>query len=138
SAVTDASKLKEALNLISVSASIGEGIEPINLALLGDEISIWCNGESSEGSTVVPAKISANTPDAGFLYNVFALLKLFQVVGGKVKLEINANGIMLIKTRTEVYLQSPMSPRIKTEKPAKEKKEKVRAKGAEGVNKKAA
>jgi len=138
SAVTDVAKLKEALNLISVSASISGGAEPINLALLGGEIVIWCNSKFSEASTAIPAKISVETPSTGFYYNVFALLKLFQVVTGKVKLEINAKGIMLIKTRTEVYLQSPTNPKSNIEKPVKEKKETARAKGAEDVKKEAA
>jgi len=137
-AVADVGKIKEALNLLSVSASMGNAHEPISLALMGGEIVIRCNSEYSEASTVVPAKVSADTPDAGFLYNVFALLKLFQVLSGNVKLEINASGVMLVKTRTEIYLQSPVSANAKKAMPVKEKKETERAKGAEGMKNEAA
>lgn len=62
-------------------------MEPINLALLGGEIVIWCNNKLTEANTAIPAKIALDTPKAGFYYNVFALLKLFQAVSGKVKLD---------------------------------------------------
>ena len=98
----------------------GNEKEPINLALIDGEISLWCDGGYSDGRTSIPAKISKNTPDAGFLYDVAALMKLFQAVGGKIKLEIDAQGYMLVKTLSEVYLQLPMRSKIKKEKPAKQ------------------
>jgi len=140
-ALTDAGKMKEALNLVSVSALSGTTKIPINLVLSGNEIILRCNSDNSEASSGIPAKISENTLDKGFFYDVSALIKLFQVVGGRVKLEIDAKGNMLIKTRTEVYFQIPMNPKAKKKKPVKpveETKEPKSAKGAKDVKKKAA
>jgi hypothetical protein len=39
---------------------------------------------------------------------VSALLKLFGILSGKVKLEMDARGFMMVKTRSEVYLQGPV------------------------------
>jgi hypothetical protein len=77
--------------------------------------------------------VPQGTPDTGFYYDVSALLKLFQIINGKVKLEIDAKGFMFVKTRSEVYLQLPIRAPIKKEKPVKEPKEQKRAKGAEDV-----
>jgi len=136
-AVANASDIKEALDLIAISALAGSTKKPINLILTSDEIILKCNNDTSESSTVVPAIISQGTAKAGFFYDVSALIKLFQVVAGKVRIEIDAKGFMLIKTRSEVYLQAPMHPPKKKKSPvkaaAKSTKEVESAKGAEGV-----
>lgn len=68
--------------------------------------------------TVVPANISKNTPDDGFYYEINSLMKLLQVIEGRIKLEIDAKGFMLIKTRNEVYLQLPRRVPVKKAKNA--------------------
>ena len=151
SAVADVSEMKEGLNLISIGALAKNIRVPINLVFSKGEIILRCNSDYSDAATVLPAKISQDTPDTGFFYDVSALLKLFQVVSGKVKLEIDAKGFMLIKTRSEVYLQGPVRPSAKTEKPVKQTanksspqseqghdKEQNRAKGAKDVKEVAA
>ena len=134
-AVANADKVKEALNLISVSALADATKKPINLVLSGSELIVQCDNDYSEASMTVPAKISQDTPDNGFSYDVSALLKLFQVISGKVKIEIDTRGFLLVKTRNEVYLQAPVRTSAKKGKetePAPIKKPR-RAKGAEGV-----
>ena len=122
-AVADVSKLKEALDLISVSALTGDTKEPINLVLSDDEIILKCNSAYTESITSINANVSQSTPDTGFFYDVTALIKLFQIVVGKVKLEIDTKGFMLIKTRSEVYFQAPMRPPVKRAKSAKDTKD---------------
>ena len=141
SAVTEAGKMKEALGLISVGALAGKTHAPINLAMLGNEIALSCKTDLNEGSAIVPANVSRETPESGFFYDVTALLKLFNVLSGKVKLELDAKGFIMIKTRNEVYLQSPIPPNAVNvinelnAKYAKPTKDKESAKGAEGVKK---
>lgn len=132
SAVVDVSKMKEALGLISVGALLGDKRVPINMLFSGGEIIMRCNSDFSEGSSSVPASISKDTPGTGFFYDVSALLKLFQVLGGRVKIELDPKGFMMIKTKNEVYCQGPVHPPKKQENPAKEEK---RAKGAKDVKK---
>jgi DNA polymerase-3 subunit beta len=119
-AVADVSQMKEALDLISVSALAGRTKEPINLVLSGNEIILKCSSDYAESITTVNANISQDTPDTGFFYDISALMKLFQVVKGKVKLEFDAKGFVLIKTRSEAYFQAPMRPPFKKAKPVKD------------------
>jgi len=134
-AIVDVAKMKEALSLISVVALSGATIKPINLVMSNNEIILQCDDDLSAISSVVSAKVSKNTPDTGFYYDVSALMKLFNVVSGKVRLEIDAKGIILIKTRSEAYFQAPVRPPEKKEKePApKQDKGKERAKGTKNV-----
>jgi DNA polymerase III sliding clamp (beta) subunit (PCNA family) len=135
-ALTEAAKMKDALSFLTVAASIGDMPEPLNIVLARGEIRLRFNNDYSEADSVVPAKVPKETPDSGFLYDISALAKLFQVVSGNVKMEVDANGFMLIKTRSEVYFQSPVRAVAKKSKPlklAKEPKEKSRAKGAKDM-----
>jgi len=123
-AVVNSDKLKEALSLISVAALSGEKKEPINLVMAGGEIVVSCNSSFSEAGIGVAAKVTRSTPDTGFYYDVSALLKLFQVIGGNVKIEINTEGYMLVKTPREIYFQLPVRAPAKNAKPAKQDKDK--------------
>ena len=147
SAVADVGKMKEALNIISIGALASETRVPTNLVLSNGEIVLRCNGDKSEAATALPANITHETPETGFFYDASALLKLFQVVGGKVKLDIDARGFMLVKTRNEAYFQSPVRPPV-TKEPNTDKsgsqseqghnKQQKRAKGAKNVKKEVA
>jgi len=143
-AIADSGKLKEAFALLSIGAVAGGKNIPINLVMARGEITMTCNHEYSQAGTSISAKIITDTPDGGFYYDVTALLKLFNIVSGRVKIEIDAKGYMLVKTNTEVYLQMPVRPPAKTKKQDKKKggsqseqgdknKEPKRAKGAEAV-----
>lgn len=138
-ALVEAVKIKESLKLLSVAAAIGDTPMPLNLSFSRGEIILRFNNDYSEADSVIPGKVPKETPDSGFYYDISALEKLFQVVGGNVKMEIDANGYMLIKTRSEIYFQSPVSHAVikarsvKQIKSVKEPKEKSRAKGAKSM-----
>jgi len=131
SAIVECEKMKEALGLILVSASVGNMREPVNLVMSGKEITLSCNSDYTNAQAVVPAKVLTETPNTGFFYNVSALLKLFQVVNGKIKMEINEKGFIFLKTSSEVYLQSPVQAPIRKSEHLTTKSK--RAKGAEDV-----
>jgi len=130
-AIVDVGKMKEALGIVAVSALAGNVRVPVNMLFSNGEIIMRCNGDYSVGSSTVPATISKDTPETGFFYDVSALLKPFQVVVGRVKIELDSKGYMIIKTRSEVYCQGPVRPPVKQEKPSKDDK---RAKGAKDMN----
>jgi len=94
-ALTEAAKMKESLKLICVAAAIGDTPMPLNLALARGEIILRFSNDYSEADAVIPVKVPKETPDSGFYYDVSALEKLFNVVGGNVKIEINTNGCRL-------------------------------------------
>jgi DNA polymerase III sliding clamp (beta) subunit (PCNA family) len=104
SAVTDASQMKEAIGIVTAGAV---GQEPVNIVLSNGQILLRRNGDYSEAQTTIPSVISMDSPDDGFFYDGSNLVKLFQVLEGKGKIEIDAKGYMLVKTRNEVYLQVP-------------------------------
>lgn len=132
-AVVDVGEMKEALNLISITALAGSGRKPVNLVLSDGEIIMRCKNDHSEGKSCAPASVSKKTPDEGFLYDVFALIKLFQVVSGRVKLEIDDRGFMSVKTRNEAYFQSSVRPQAENGEPAEETEKQKRAKGTNDV-----
>ena len=118
-AAADSSKLKEALELLSVAAEN----EPVNLALTGGNVILRRGGDYSEAQSVIAASVSKATPDAGFWYSIENLRKLFQVITGRVRLELDAKGIMLVKTKSEVYMELPRrEPVAKAEKADEEAK----------------
>jgi len=130
-AIADARQIKDTLNLISVTAQAGGINEPVNLVLSDDEISIRCDSDYSNASSAVPANVSKETPETGFYYDGSALIKLFQVVRGKIKIELDARGFMLVKTKNEAYFQAPVRETAK--KGNAKAKEPKRAKGAKDV-----
>jgi len=113
SAVTSAGEMLKCLELIQ----IGAGSQPVNLVLTKDAVKLNCDGENAAVQAAATAVVSKNTPSAGFYYNTDKLCKLFQVVTGRVKIELDAKGMMLIKSRSEVYFQVPQRP-VAKKKPA--------------------
>jgi len=103
SAVTDARQMKDALDIMAVGT---DGIETVNLALCAGLIVLRRDNAYSEAHSTVPATIAKDTPTKGFFYDLGKLAKLFQIVEGRIKIEMDANGIMLVKTRNEVYFQT--------------------------------
>ena len=101
SVVTDAYEMRKALDLIKV----GSSGKPVSLIMMDDCILLQCKGESGEVHSIVAAKTSTEIPAASFYYDTAKLYKLFQVVEGKVKIEFDMRGMLLVKTRNEVYLQ---------------------------------
>lgn len=109
SAVISAEEILKCLELIRISA----GSQPVNLVLSKDAILLKCDGEHGDVQTEAAAIVSKGTPSAGFYYNVDKLCKLFQVVSGRVKLELDVKGLLLIKSRSEVYFQVPQRAKMK-------------------------
>jgi len=130
-AVTDVFRMREALDIISVSTSAGGKKEPINIAFGDGEIIVRCTGDHITSSTSLAANVTAQTESAGFFYDGSALLKLFQIVKGRMKISLDSKGFMMIKTRNEVYCQGPVRPRAKKDKLSEAQQ---CAKGAQKVN----
>lgn len=97
-ALVDAAKMKEALNTVSVAELVDNTRMPVNIVLRDKEIFIHCDNDYSEADSVVSANVTKITPADGFYYDGSALLKLFQILSGKVKIEIDAGGFMFVKT----------------------------------------
>ena len=113
-AVTESKELKEALRLMSID---NDGT-PVNLTMSNGQIHLNRNGDSDEANTTIIAAVSADTPESGFYYNVENLSKLFQVVSGRIRLEIDARGMMVVKTASEFYVQTPQRPPMKNKEAA--------------------
>ena len=90
----------------------------MNLILSNGQINLACNGERGAVHYSVTANVSVKTPGTGFYYSTAKLNKLFQIIDGKVKLELDSRGMLLLKTKNEVYLQAPMAKPVVKEKPA--------------------
>ena len=102
-ATTDAYRIKEAIELMI----IGENTEPLNIVLSNGHVNLRRNGSYSDVKSYVPANISKDTPDTGFYYNADNLYRLFKILEGKIRMEFDARGVMLVKTKNEVYFQMP-------------------------------
>ena len=107
-AVADSKEIKEALYLMTLD----KDAVPVNLTLSGGQI--YLRRESKDGKAVisVSANIPVDTPESGFYYNADSLYKLLQVIGGRVRLEINGKGMMMVKSVNEVYVQMPQRPPV--------------------------
>jgi hypothetical protein len=103
SAVTYADKLKNALDIMVT----GAGDVPINISLSDGQIIFRRNTDYSEAQTAIPAVISKDIPEEGFCYDIGCLVKLFQLLDGKIRMEFDAKGVLLVKTKNEVYFQLP-------------------------------
>jgi len=121
SAVTNADEMRSALDVVAVGADC----EPVNLILSAGQIILRRNTDYSEAQTIIPANVSKDTPKDGFFYEISSLMKLLNVINGRAKLEIDAKGFMIIKTKNEVYLQLPM--RVSAKKAEKADKAKQAA-----------
>jgi DNA polymerase III sliding clamp (beta) subunit (PCNA family) len=132
-AVAESGELREALKFASIGAKAGTHPRPVNLVLADGEIILRRDSEFSESTTAISANVSAATPDAGFHYNVFNLLKLFQVIHGRVKLMIDEKGFLMIKTRNEVYCQVAVRAPSKTAEKSKSSKKAKAAKVTESA-----
>jgi DNA polymerase-3 subunit beta len=109
-AIADAEAIRKAL----VAISVGANNEPANLVLSDQKIILRRLGEYSEAVSCIPASISNPTPEEGFYFNIHHLCSLFQVVNGRIRLELDAKGMICVKSRNEVYVQTPQrAPAVK-------------------------
>ncbi len=102
-AVAEAKLIRDALGTLMVGANT----EPVNIVFTKANISLRRGNDYSEAKSAVPANITTATPKAGFYYNIRHLHKLFQIMEGKVRLELDEKGMMMVKSRHEVYVQTP-------------------------------
>jgi hypothetical protein len=131
-AIADASKMREALGIVSISALESGSKSPVNLTLSDGEITLQCRGKYSTSATSLPAKVTTQTPESGFFYEASALLELFKLLKGRFKLEIDKVGFMCITTQSEAYCQSAMrAPRYEKAAQPEEQKKTTGAKGAD-------
>ena len=111
SATVDVKRFRDALDTMAA----GAGTSPVKLSFADNIIQMTRNGEFGASASNVPAIVKESTPDTGFHYNLSWLLKALSVFEDKIKVDIDANGFLVIKTVNEVYLQLPIY------KPAEEK-----------------
>jgi hypothetical protein len=94
--------LKEALETVTA----GMDSQPVQLVLKDNEIHLRCSSKDENARISVPATVPTETPKEGFYYNIGNLsIELFDVVKGKIRVELDAKGTMIVKTANEVYLQ---------------------------------
>ena len=107
-AVANANEIREALNIIAVGAMSEGSNGVIKLSLTDGQITLRSVGDVCKGRSALPATTSKSIPNSSFFYQISPLLKFFHSVQGRVRLEIDTKGIILIKAHNEVYLQVAM------------------------------
>ncbi len=112
SAIVQVSALQNSLELMN----IGAGTQPVQLILVEGGIQLFCEGDVGISKDFISASVTTPTPETGFYYNIDKLLKALRVLEFKVKIEIDAKGMLLLKSRSEVYFQVPQRPKLKAVK----------------------
>ena len=103
-ATVNAIQMREALSL--VQAGITEAL-PINIVLLHGSIRFMTESANHCITHEIDAEVAEPTPPDGFYYKSDGLDKLLSVLHGRIKIEMDAQGMMLIKTQNEVCFQIP-------------------------------
>jgi len=116
-AIVDARMMREAIELVQT----GMDNTPIGIALGQDTIRFVSETATNRAYHEIEAMVTAPTPEDGFYYNAAGLLKLFSTLVGNVKIEMDAKGMLLVKTQKEVYFQLPQRKPVieRTVKPKK-------------------
>jgi DNA polymerase-3 subunit beta len=100
----DAEELKQAISAVSVVAEKNARIE-----LAFGEHEIVLKAETAYGRSAAPVRgLVLNAPAAPFYYNYKKLLEYLSLAKGKITLEFDRNGILVIRPGSTRYLQSPM------------------------------
>jgi len=102
-AIADAGLMYEAIDLVQT----GMDNMPIGIALGQNTIRFVSETATNRAYHEIEAAVTAPTPEDGFYYNAAGLLKLFSTLTGNVKIEMDAKGMLLVKTQKEVYFQLP-------------------------------
>ena len=106
----NAGELRDALETV---AALAESNARIELAFGEHEIVL--SAESAYGRSSVPVKaLVLNAPGAPFYYNHKKLLEYLSLAKDKITLEFDKAGILVIRSNSTRYLQSPMRPPVKT------------------------
>lgn len=120
-AVVEAGEMKRALNMMSVDS----GTLAVNIIFRENAVMVKCGG-NVPAETELPAKVSMETPKGGFYYSLKDLGSLFRVIRGIAQMKIDKNGMMLVRSRDELFFQLPRRP----EAERKETKTKAAGKAA--------
>ena len=101
-AIAEAKQVKEALDLVLAGTDAKRAV--VNIVLLPDTIRIAASSDDYYALHEIEATVSAPTPTDGFYYKADGMTKLFNVMQGNVKLEIDTRGMLLLKTPSDVCL----------------------------------
>lgn len=117
-AVVGAKSLSTAIETVT---AVG-GENPLNMVFQLGSINLGCEGESGKSHMNVNAQTSIPTPSEGFHFQHTKLLQSLKSMDGNIKIELSAQGMMLITTDTQKYLQVSVRPSIKKKAAKKSKK----------------
>lgn len=101
-AVVEAGDMKDALGMMSVDS----GMLTVNIIFQEGTVIVRHGGDMPV-TTKIPAKISMATPKGGFYYAIRDLYSLFRVIRGITQIKIDQNGVMLIRSRDELFSSCP-------------------------------
>lgn len=120
---------KELSVAIETVSAVG-GKNPINMVFLLGSIMLACDGESGKSRMSVNAQTSIPTLDDGFYFQQIKLLQGLKSMTGNIKIELSAQGIMLITNETQKYLQTSVRPSAKKKSAPKKQTKKAVKKAA--------
>ncbi len=124
-ATLEASDLKKALDMMSVDSEI----LTVNILFQENAVVVKCGGKVS-AETALPAKVSVETPKGGFHYSLADFYQLARVIHGMAQIKIDKNGVMLLRSRDELFFQLPKRPERQVKKIETEAKTKAAEKAA--------
>lgn len=120
---------KELCVAIETVTAVG-GENPINMVFQLGCIMLACDGECGKSHMSVNAQTSIPTPSDGFYFQQTKLLQGLKSMTGNVKVELSAQGMLLITTETQKYLQSSVRPSAKKKTAPKKQTKKAVTKAA--------
>lgn len=104
-ATVEAKDMKNALDMMSVDGEI----RIVNILFGKTSVIVSCNGNVSARAEL-PAKVSVETPKGGFHYSLADFYQLARVIHGMAQIKIDKNGVMLLRSRDELFFQLPKRP----------------------------
>ena len=124
-ATLEASDLKNALDMMTLDSETLS----VNILFQENSVVVKCGGNIS-AKTALPAKVSVETPKGGFHYALADLYELTRVIRGIAQIKIDKNGVMLLRSRDELFFQLPKRPERQVKKIETEAKTKAAEKAA--------
>lgn len=117
SAIIDVLALQNSLELMNV----GAGTQPVRMVMVDGGVQLLCNGDDGASKDFVVAIVTKATPIEGFYYNIDKLLRVLRLLSGKVKIDIDTKGMLMLKSRNEVYFQVPQHTKASAAKDVAQK-----------------
>jgi DNA polymerase-3 subunit beta len=119
SAGVEADKLKDAV--YNVSALSGKG-DVLEMSFLDGEILLRCATEYGAGATSFPASVTYTDAAAQlgdvYYYSPKLLAECVKTLGGAVTMDVDNNGLLMIRHGSTRYIQLPAKRKTKAQKPA--------------------